>query len=275
MPSLNTLLITVSPDVALHAESCGVDSIFVDMESRGKAERQGHLDTHRAEHTLDDVARLAPLLTRSELLVRLNPIWEGTAGEVEGAVVAGADRLMLPMFRTPDDVEVFKNIVAGRVPVTLLVETAAALSRLPSILPLLSSGDRVHFGLNDLALDMKLSFLFEVLGGRLLDGPSALCREAGVPFGIGGVGRIGHGNLPAEWIVGEHVRLGSEWVILSRAFHNGIKTLQDLERDIDLRAEIEALRRCCEEFSKATAAELSANHLRLARKAAELGGMSQ
>lgn len=275
MARLNTLLITVSPDIALHAEACGVSSIFVDMELRGKAERQGHLDTHRAAHTIEDVSRLGSLLTRAELLVRLNPLWEGTLGEVDGAIAAGARRLMLPMFRTPGEVAAFKDMVAGRVPVTLLVETAAALSRLAAILPLLSPGDRVHFGLNDLALDMKLSFLFEVLGGRLLDGPAALCREAGVPFGIGGVGRIGQGNLPAEWIVGEHVRLGSEWVILSRAFHGSVRSLEELRRSIDLSAEIDALARTHSEYLRKSPAELLENQLRLAKKAMEIGGVAE
>ena len=133
---------------------------------------------HRAAHTIEDVSRLGSLLTRAELLVRLNPLWEGTLGEVDRRhAAAGARRLMLPMFRTPGEVAAFDDMVAGRVPVTLLVETAAALSRLAAILPLLSPGDRVHFGLNDLALDMKLSFLFEVLEGGLLDGPAALAAR--------------------------------------------------------------------------------------------------
>ncbi len=272
-PVLKTLFITVEPEIALHAEACGVDSIFVDMETRGKAERQGHLDTHQAAHSLDDVARLAPLLQKAELLVRINPLWEGTKEEVEGALSAGAHRLMLPMFRTPAEVGAFKELVAGCAPVTLLVETAASLARLGAILPLMEADDRVHFGLNDLALDMKLSFLFEVLGGGLLDGPATLCCEAGMPFGIGGVGRIGQGSIPADWIVGEHARLGSTWVILSRAFHNGARSLAQLQRDIDLRAELEALKACYAQFVKASSAEIFANRTRLARKAMALGGV--
>ena len=266
---MKTLFITADPQIGLQAEACGVDVIFVDMETRGKAARQGHLDTHKAAHTLEDVGRLKAVLGRAEVMVRLNPPWEGTAEEVRAACTAGAGRLMLPMFRYPDEVVTFKQ-AAGATPVTLLVETSAALARLPGILPLLGPSDRVHFGLNDLSLEMKLGFLFEVLGGRLLDGPAALCRNARVPFGIGGVGRIGQGELPAEWILGEHARLGSDWVILSRAFHGRAVSLADLHAHIDLGAELDAIRRVASIWRTASPEALQHNHMRLASKAAQL-----
>lgn len=75
---MKTLLITADPDIALHAEEAGVDIIFIDMETRGKAERQGHLDTHKAAHSLADVVALAPLVSRAELMVRINPPWART-----------------------------------------------------------------------------------------------------------------------------------------------------------------------------------------------------
>lgn len=272
MKRLHTMLISVVPEIARHAQECGVDSLFIDMETRGKAERQGHLDTHKSAHTYADVARIAAVLTEAELLVRINPPWDGTPGEVEAAIGAGAQRLMLPMFRMPTEVADFKHAVARRVPVTLLVETAASLARLPVILPLLEKGDRVHFGLNDLCIDMGLGYLFEVLGGRLLDGPAALCRDAGVPFGIGGVGRLGQGEVPAEWILSEHARLGSEWVILSRAFHGGAETLPELLERLDLAAELEVIQRCYQELAIVDPVVLETNQLCLALRAAGVQG---
>lgn len=268
---MKTMFITADPEIALHAEDCGVELIFIDMEIRGKAERQGHLDTHKAAHSLSDVAALAPLLTRAELMVRINPPWEGTPQEAVDAIRSGAKRLMLPMFRQAAEVAAFKR-ASGLTPVTLLVETSAAMARLPTILPLLDSADRVHFGLNDLSLEMQLNFLFEVIGGRLLDGPAALCREAGVSFGIGGVGRVGEGNLPADWILGEHARLGSDWVILSRAFHGRAASLSELQARIDLRAELSAIRRVSDKWRVASQEELRDNNARLAYKSAEIAG---
>lgn len=275
MKRLHTMLITVVPDIARYAQESGVDTLFIDMETRGKAERQGHLDTHKSAHTYADVARIAAVLTKAELLVRINPPWEGTSAEVDAAIDAGAQRLMLPMFRHIAEVDIFKRDVAGRVPVTLLVETAASLARLPLILPLLEPEDRVHFGLNDLCLDMKLDFLFEVLGGRLLDGPASFCREAGVPFGIGGVGCIGQGLVPAEWILSEHVRLGSEWVILSRAFHGGAETLSALLARLDLANELNAMQRCYQQLAMTAPNVLSANQASLALRAAAVNGKHQ
>jgi len=268
---LNTLFITATPDIALHAEACGVNVIFSDMETRGKASRQGHLDTHKAAHSLHDVKALSQVLTVAELMVRINPPWEGTEREVADAISAGATRLMFPMFNHAAEVVRFKA-AAGEVPVTLLAETAAALARLPVILPLLGPADRVHFGLNDLSLDMKLGFLFEVLAGKLLDGPASLCRDAGIAFGVGGVGRIGHGDLPADWILGEHARLGSDWVILSRAFHGRAASLDELQSQLDLADEIAAIRRVTADWRSASGDDLHDNHQRIAQKAAQIAG---
>jgi hypothetical protein len=270
---MKTLFITADRDIALHAESCGVDAIFVDMETRGKVQRQGHLDTHKAAHSLADVSALAPILSRAELMVRINPPWEGTSQEVHDAIAAGATRLMLPMFSHAIEVAAFKQ-AAGTTPVTLLVETAAALARLPVILTLIGPQDRVHFGLNDLSLEMGLGFLFEVLSGRLLDGPAALCREAGIPFGIGGIGRIGQGDLPANWILGEHARLGSEWVILSRAFHGRAASVAELQAQIELGTEVMLIRRVYADWCSTTHDAFRNNHARLARKASEIAGES-
>ncbi len=268
---MNTLFITNQPDIALYAEASGVRTIFVDMEIRGKALRQGQLDSHKAAHSLRDVEAVARVLTRAELMVRINPPWTGTAGEVADAISAGAKRLMLPMFSHLEEVAGFK-LAANDVPVTLLVETTAALARLPLILPLLGPKDRVHFGLNDLSLEMKLGFLFEVLAGRLLDGSASLCRESGVAFGLGGVGRIGQGDLPAEWILGEHVRLGSDWVILSRAFHGRASSLVELKLHCDLADEICMIQDVFSKWRSASAFDLQSNHQRLVLKASRISG---
>lgn len=266
------MLITAAPQVARHAESAGVHRIFIDMETRGKAERQGHLDTHKSAHTLADVERVRAVLQAAELMVRINPPGPEMPGEVDAAISAGASRLMLPMFSTALEVEKFLAAVGGRVPVTLLVETPAALVRLACYLPLLRAGDQVHFGLNDLSIGAGLRFLFEPLAGGLLETPAALCRSAGVPFGFGGVGRVGQGEVPAEWIVGEHVRLGSDWVILSRAFHGGVADVQALRDELDLGSELARLRAVEQAFREADPAALEDNRARLARRVFEVAG---
>ncbi|WP_018936532.1 aldolase/citrate lyase family protein [Thioalkalivibrio sp. ALJ24] len=241
---LRFMLITGEPETGRAAELAGVDRVFVDMETRGKQERQGHLNTHRASHTLEDVERVAASVERAEVMVRVNPPGPGTPNEVEAAIEAGAQRLMLPMFVSVGEVDAFLEQVDGRVPVTFLVETPAALARLPLYLDRLGPRDHVHIGLNDLSLAAGLDFLFEPLAGGMLEEPARLCREAGVVFGFGGVGRIGNGDVPAEWILGEHLRLGSSWVILSRSFRGADGEGDRRPEPERLREELQRLRDC-------------------------------
>ena len=269
---LGFMLITSAPDVARHAEQCGVDRIFIDMETRGKAERQGHLDTHKSAHGPDDIACVAGALHSAELMARINPPGPELQDEVNAALDAGAERLMLPMFSSTAEVADFVVAVGDRAPITLLVETPAALARLRAWLPLLRPGDDVHFGLNDLSLGAGLRFLFEPLAGGMLDEPAAICRDANVPFGIGGVGRVGQGDVPAEWIIGEHVRLGSQWVILSRAFHGGAANVAELEARLQLADELAQLHRVERAFQAAGDQALHENQQRLARRVFEFAG---
>lgn len=272
MKQMNFMMITSSPEVASFIEQHGVTRIFMDQEVNGKAERQGHLDTHKAAHTLGEVAGVAASIRQAELMVRLNPLHEDSDVEVGGAIEAGAHRLMLPMFTKREEVETFLSLVNARVPVTFLAETPQALVRMPDWLPLLQPDrDEVHIGLNDLSLGMGLSFLFEPLAIRLLDFAAELLNERGVKWGFGGMARIGQGELPAEILMGEHVRLGSQWVILSRAFHQGAASSSALMDQLDFPAEIAKLRDSQAQWQHASAPELLDNQQCLAAIALDIG----
>lgn len=272
MSQVNYMMITSSPEVAAFIEQHGVARIFMDQEVLGKAERQGHLDTHKAAHSLEEIAAVAGVLKQAELMVRLNPLNLHTHEEIQAALDHGAQRLMLPMFTSRADVELFLTLVDGRVPVTFLVETPQSLVRMPDWLPLLKRGrDEVHIGLNDLSLSMGLNFLFEPLANRLLDPSAELLSEREIAWGVGGVARIGQGALPAETVLGEHVRLGSRWVILSRAFHQGASSSAELLQTLDFPAEIAKLREAEAEWRRADAAVLMANQQRLGRLAYQIG----
>ena len=67
-------------------------------------------------------------------------------------------------------------------------------------------------------------------------------KEHGIPFGIGGIARLGRGILPAEHILAEHIRLGSQAVILSRSFCNDILFSDRPDREQVFAREVEALR---------------------------------
>ncbi len=238
------MMITANTEVAAFVEEHGVHRIFMDQEVLGKHKRQGHLDTHQAAHSLSEISAVAAVLHRSELMVRVNPLNDRTKLELDGVIAAGAQRVMLPMFTSRHEVSRFLDLVNGRVPVTFLAETPQALVRLSDWLPLLSvsRGDEVHIGLNDLSLGLGLGFLFEPLGARLLDPSAELLNATNITWGIGGIARIGEGDLPSEMVLGEHVRLNSQWAILSRAFHRGAASLIELLSGLDFLLEIKKLR---------------------------------
>lgn len=261
---LEWMLITAEPEIARYAEASGVHRIFIDMEVHGKAARQGHVDTHKAAHTFEDVAAVRAVLSQSELMVRVNPLHGGMADEVRLAIEHGADRLMLPMFTVPEEVETFRNLVPVSTPITFLAETPAALARTQAWFAALHPGDEVHFGLNDLSLGMGLDFLFEPLAAGLLDGAAAVLRDAGIPVGIGGVARPRGGELPARCVIGEHVRLGSTRVILSRAFHGSVASLAELTAALDLKSELSELRAIEGQWRTAGLDALESNHRQLA-----------
>jgi len=176
------------------------------------------------------------------LLVRINPIHEGSQQEIEQAIAFGADILMLPMYRSVSEVHDFVRFVDGRALINLLLETPEAVNSLSDCLAV-GGIDEVHIGLNDLHLAYGLDFMFEPMASGLLDKLASVLREHQIPFGIGGVARVGEGLLPAELLLAEHVRLGSTAAILSRTFHRQATSVEALQHEMDFAKEVLALRK--------------------------------
>lgn len=217
--ALKLMYITNQEKIAKIAEDSGVDWIFIDLELNGKDERQGHLDTVISRHSIDDVKKIKKVLSKSKLLVRVNPIYGGSKDEIDRVIRDGADIVMLPFFKTKDEVEAFINYVHGRAKVCLLYETAEAVNNIDSILNV-PGIDYIHIGLNDLHLSYNMKFMFELLADGTVE---LLCNKfenQGVSYGFGGIAQLGQGTLPAENIIAEHYRLGSSMAILSRSFCN-------------------------------------------------------
>lgn len=261
---LQLMMIVNDPSIARYVADHGVDRIFVDLETLGKLERQGHRDTWLSRHTLDDVARVREAMGDATLLVRLNPWHPGSAEEIDAAIARGADLLMLPMFRSLDEVLNFTRLVRGRVPVIPLAETAEAMEILPQVART-SGVTEVYIGLNDLHLALGQRFMFEPLANGMLDRAAEQLREAGIPWGFGGLARVGEGMLPAELIVAEHVRLGSTRAILSRTFHRQATSLDVLQAEMDFSREVALLRKAHTAALAADAATIEANRSEVRR----------
>lgn len=217
--ALKLIYITNSPEIALIAESNGVDRVMVDLETLGKEERQKNMNTVKSHHTIEDVRAIAGKLKKSELLVRVNPWNENSLCEIEAVIAAGADRIMLPMWKNALEVDAFLRTVNKRTKTTLLLETKEAVECVDEVLenPLL---DEIHIGLNDLHLSYGKTFMFELLSDGTVERLCQKIKNKGICYGFGGVARIGEGTLSADRIVMEHYRLGSSVVILSRSFCN-------------------------------------------------------
>ncbi|CAH6794671.1 Aldolase [Vibrio chagasii] len=198
-------------------ESC-VDYVMVDLEIIGKLERQGHLNTLISRHDISDVSNVKKQLSSSKLLVRINPINLGSKDEIDSVITSGADAIMLPMFTSIREVQEFISLVDNRVETFLLFETPQALVKSDQILSM-KGIDKAHLGLNDLHLAMGCDFMFELLSGGIVEAFANNCHKNNIKFGFGGIARLGQGAIDSKLILSEHVRLGSECVILSRDFH--------------------------------------------------------
>lgn len=230
---LKLMYITNRPEIARIAETAGVDWIFVDMEFIGKDVRQKGLDTVQNHHTFADIANIKKSVDKAKVLVRVNPIhdaredYPSSKDEIDAAIAAGADIVMLPYFKRVEEVSKFLKYVDGRAKTCLLVETPESALQLDKILEL-DGIDMVHIGLNDLHLALGMKFMFELLADGTIDELSAKIKKRGIPFGFGGIAKLEEGALPGAEVLKEHYRLGSSMVIIGRSFCNTDK-ITDLD----------------------------------------------
>ena len=247
---LKLMYITKHPEIARIAEDAGVDWIFVDMEFIGKDSRQGGLDTVQNHHTVDDVRIIKQTVQKAKVLVRVNPIhvalpnYPSSKDEIDATINAGADIIMLPFFKTVEEVKEFIGFVNGRAKTLLLIETIEAANLIDDILEV-PGIDMIHLGLNDLHLQMGMKFMFELLADGTVERLGNKIKAKGIPFGFGGIATLDGGTMPGAMVLKEHYRLGSSMVIVSRSFCNsdivtdlnevktiftkGIKAIRDLE----------------------------------------------
>lgn len=261
MKHLQLMILADDPQSAIAAQNAGIDRIFYDLEYIGKAARQAGRNAVLSHNDIDLIPELRKVITTSQLLVRTNPIHAYSKAEVEKAIGYGSDILMLPMVMDQHDVEQYVGLVGGKAKVCIMVETAAAMARLDRILAV-PGVDEIFVGLNDLHISMGLTFMFELLSGGLVEYIADKCNRAGVPFGFGGIARIGEGDLPSDYILGEHVRLGSTSVILSRTF-KGIAGVDANARPIDLKEEVEKVRRRLTEIDRWSEIDYMQNQRRI------------
>jgi len=212
-------LLLFSTDVAFIQEAiaAGVRGIIVDWEHIGKEDRQSPHDTQINHDTLNDLQRVRAC-TDAQVICRINRFGVTTNDEVELAIAAGADEILLPMVRSAQEVEAVLNRVNGRCGVGILVETMAAVQSVDELAKLPLS--RVYVGLNDLAIDRKSPNIFTAVA----DGTVEMIRRAfDLYFGFGGLTLPDYGYpIPCRLLIGEMTRLNCSFSFLRRGFHRDV-----------------------------------------------------
>ena len=224
-----------------------VDSIFFDLENLGKIDRQpSNFIVSKAN--FNDLKYVRKKIKKSEMMVRINPIHENTATEVHICKEAGADIIMLPYFKTLSEVQKLIRYCGSSMKICLLVETPEAVLNLRKILHVCKI-DRVHFGLNDLRLALGRDNIFEAVFDDLLCSASRACLEFNVPFGIGGIGRIGLENPTPEDYIARCRHMGAIWIILNRSFIDYRKIPSAIEFATQFDVELKKINRLFENLS--------------------------
>jgi hypothetical protein len=213
LTAVDLFLFTVDPRWGADVVAAGAAGIVVDWERRGKARRQLGEDTQINADTPEDLARMRAA-TDGRLLCRINGFGPWTGGEVDQAIGCGADEILLPMVRTPDQIDRTLDLVAGRCGLGILIETQEAVGRAAELArrPL----SRVYVGLNDLRIDRRSEQLFRPLVDGTVDDVRAAVAH---PFGVGGL-TLPEGGfpVPSGLLAAELVRLGAEFTFLRRSF---------------------------------------------------------
>lgn len=224
---MKLFLFTTDLVMARQAEIAGIDSIIVDWENKGKAERQHGCNLEINADTPADVRTLARSLS-IPVSVRVNSLGSYSADEVDCALNNGAKLIILPMARSAAEVRQFLSIVNRRAETMIQIETPELADQAEELNKL--DWDYVYIGLNDLMVARGGSFIWEAV----LDGTvETVCRHLpGRAYGFGGVTILGGGTpLPIELLLCEYSRLNCRIGFLRRAFKKEIRG-KDIIREI-------------------------------------------
>ena len=107
--------------------------------------------------------------------------------------------------------------------------------------------------------------MFELLVDGTVERLCKKFKEKGIPYGFGGIARLGYGMLPAEKVIIEHYRLGSTKAILSRSFCNANNVSDMNELQELFKFEIKKIRDFEKKVAQYSAEDFKTNKLEVER----------
>lgn len=229
-------------------------TVVVDWERIGKTERQAEAPSViGAETTIKPDGSDAIAVLRhvgvENVVCRINALGGHTAREVDAAHAQGARAVILPMWRTPAELEGFVELIDDRLRVGVMIETAGALSNVAALreLPV----EFAFVGLVDLAIERRTRSIFAPLVDGTLE---RVADDIGdVPFGFGGLTLPELGDpIPSRLLVGEMLRLGASFSFMRTSFFDDLG-------DKDPGDAMASIRDASDALARRTAAEVEAD----------------
>ncbi len=228
MNNVELLLFSTDPSIVEEADRAGMDGFIIDLEDRYRFQRQ-LVDDAQSPDTHEDLS-IVSSQTQRPVWCRINQPGQWTEEEVEQAITHGADLILLPMVRQPEEVEYFLSLVSGRTQTGILIETVEACDCAQQLasFPL----DRIYMGLFDLALSRNSNDLFN----PLTDGTVERLRNifAKSQFGVGGLTTVDAGApVPCLELMAHLVRLGCDFTFLRNSFKRDIAG-KNIKKELNL-----------------------------------------
>jgi len=215
---MELMLFTNSVTLARAAYNAEIDRLVIDLERRGKSARQHGYHLEVNNHKIEDIKKIKTVVP-IKIMCRLNAFNSGTKNEIEEALLAGADTLMLPMFKTPVEVNKFLEIISNRANTSLLFETKEAILCIDQFKDI--KVNEIYVGLNDLGIAYKVKFQYELLSNGIID--HIRKQFPYHDFGFGGITVLDKGfPLSTKDIIKELARVRANQVIIRRAFKRDI-----------------------------------------------------
>jgi hypothetical protein len=217
---IDLVLFENDPEGASINLAAGISSFLIDTETLGKDLRQLGFDTEIRLGTLADLQSISAM-PKATCWCRINRYGDHTRAEVQAAIRAGADVVLLPMVKTLVEIAGFLEIIDQQCQAAIMLETieGAAIAQDIRSLPV----DHVFFGLNDFAISRGGGSIFKAL----VDGSVESVRQAlpEVSFGVGGLTDINRGfPIPSARILEELERLHCDFTLLRRSFRRDAKS---------------------------------------------------